>query len=232
MFTYPTPLVHGRLIRRYKRFLADVQLDDGTQVTAHCTNSGSMKSCLETGAEVFLSPVDNPARKTPYTWEMILINNNWVGINTNIPNRLAYLGLKNELIPGLEGYSKIKREVRFDDSRFDLRAQRGDQTCFIEVKNVTLNVDGVAQFPDAVTLRGQKHLDTLGKVKQAGMRAVMLYVIQRMDVAAFAPARNIDPDYAGKLQRAVAHGVEIIPWQVEVRPEGISPMGILAATGL
>jgi sugar fermentation stimulation protein A len=232
MFTFPTPLVHGRLIRRYNRFLADVQLDDGTRVTAHCTNSGSMKSCLETGAEVYLSPANNPARKTPYTWEMILINDDWVGINTNIPNQLAFLGLKNDLIPGLTGFSQIKREVRFGDSRFDLYAQGIDEACFIEVKNVTLNEDGMAQFPDAVTLRGQKHLDTLVEVKKAGMRAVMLYVIQRTDVKVFGPARNIDPEYARKLKRAAEHGVEIIPWQVKVSPEGIIPVGILDITGL
>jgi len=167
-------LQHGTLIKRYKRFLADVKLDDGSQVTAHCTNSGSMNSCLEEGAEVWLSPVDDPKRKTCFTWEMILIGGAWVGINTSNPNRLAYEWIQEGKIPGLKGIKSLKREVKWDDSRFDLYGDGTDGPCFIEVKNVTMKIGDQALFPDAVTTRGRKHLNTLIRVKQSGIRAVML----------------------------------------------------------
>ncbi|MCL3779244.1 DNA/RNA nuclease SfsA [Prolixibacteraceae bacterium JC049] len=216
---FEEPLVHGRLIKRYKRFLADVKLDDGTVVTAHCTNSGSMKSCLEDDAEVYLTPVNDPKRKTKFTWEMIKINGDWVGINTGNPNKLAFEIVKNGLIPQFTGYTEVKREVKFGDSRFDVWATNGEETCFVEVKNVTMKEGEYALFPDAVTTRGQKHLETLMKVKAEGMRAVMLYIIQRTDVEAFGPAKEIDPAYAQLLKKANDSGVEVIPIQVKVTPE-------------
>ena len=214
-------LVHGRLIKRYKRFLADVKLDDATVVTAHCTNSGSMKSCLEDGAEVYLTPVDDPKRKTKYTWEMIKINGDWVGINTGNPNKLAFEAISEGKISALAGYTTVKREVKFNDSRFDVYAENANEKCFVEVKNVSMKEGRHALFPDAVTLRGQKHLKTLMQVKAEGMRAVMLYVIQRSDVNVFAPAKEIDPDYAVALKEAFDAGVEIIPMQAKVSPECI-----------
>ena len=224
---FPTQLIHGRLIKRYKRFLADILLDSGETVTAHCTNSGSMKSCIEEGAEVYLSPATDPNRKTRFTWEMILINGSWVGINTSNPNIAALKWVKESRIPGLEGYTKVNREVTFGDSRFDICAEKDGETCFIEVKNVTLKDGNSALFPDSVTTRGQKHLETLVKVKESGMRAVMLYIIQRTDVKDFGPATSIDPDYATKLQKAMNAGVEVIPLQVKVTPQGLEPVGIL-----
>lgn len=214
-------LVHGRLIKRYKRFLADVELDDGTKVTAHCTNSGSMKSCLEDGAEVYLTPVNDPKRRTKFTWEMIKIDGRWVGINTNNPNKIAFEAVRDNLIPELSGYDTVKREVKFGDSRFDVMAQKEGETCFIEVKNVTMKDGNDALFPDAVTTRGRKHLNTLVDVKKEGMRAVMLYIIQRMDVDRFGPADAIDPEYGKALREAYRQGVEIIPMQAEVTPESI-----------
>ena len=214
-------LIHGRLIKRYKRFLADVKLDNGELVTAHCTNSGSMKSCLENDAEVYLSPDDDPKRKTKFTWEMIKINDDWVGINTGNPNKLAFKAVQNEEIEKLRGYTEVKREVKYSDSRFDIMAKNEKETCFIEVKNVTYKEGDYALFPDAVTTRGKKHLDTLIQVKKEGMRAVMLYVIQRTDVNIFAPAKQIDPEYAKTLKNAFERGVEIIPIQVKVSPEKI-----------
>ncbi len=214
-------LIHGRLIKRYKRFLADVQLDDGKIVTAHCTNSGSMKSCLENDAEVYLSPVNDSKRKTKFTWEMIKINNNWIGINTGNPNKLAFEAVLNNQIEKLKGYSEVKREVKFGDSRFDIMAKNETEICFIEVKNVTLKVGDYALFPDAITSRGKKHLETLIKVKENGMRAVMLYIIQRTDVSIFAPANEIDPEYAKTLKKAYNNGIEIIPMQAKVTPEKI-----------
>jgi len=218
---FKTPLIPGKLIGRYKRFLADVELEDGRVVTAHCTNSGSMKSCLEEGAPVYLSPVKDPKRKTKFTWEMIFINGGWVGINTSIPNILAFEAVRDGQIPALRGYTTVKREVRFNDSRFDIYAENDKERCFIEVKNVTLKDGDYARFPDAVTTRGLKHLNTLMEVKRQGMRAVMLYIIQRMDVKIFAPARDIDLEYSKGLVKAYRNGVEVIPLQAEVSPEKI-----------
>jgi sugar fermentation stimulation protein A len=214
-------LIHGKLIKRYKRFLADVRLDEGTVVTAHCTNSGSMKSCLENGAEVYLTPVNDPKRRTKFTWEMIKIDGDWVGINTGNPNKLAYEAISAGTIPGLAGYTTVKREVQFGDSRFDIFAENENEKCFVEVKNVTLKEGKYALFPDSVTTRGQKHLKTLMEVKAAGMRAVMLYIIQRSDVEIFAPAVEIDPEYAKALKIAVDAGVEVIAMQAIVTPEKI-----------
>ncbi|MFC2152392.1 DNA/RNA nuclease SfsA [Bacteroidota bacterium] len=214
-------LIHGRLIKRYKRFLADIKLDSGEIIIAHCTNSGSMKSCLEDDAEVYLSPVNDPKRKTKFTWEMIKINNDWVGINTGNPNKLAYEAVLDNKIEKLVGYTEVKREVKFKDSRFDIMAKNENETCFIEVKNVTLKEGNYALFPDAVTSRGKKHLETLIKVKEEGMRAVMLYIIQRTDANIFAPAKDIDPEYTKTLKKAYSCGVEIIPMQVKVTPEKI-----------
>jgi len=226
-FTYP--LIHGRLIRRYKRFLADVILDDGTEVTAHCTNSGSMLSCLEEGAEVWLSPANDPKRKTRYTWEMILIEGDWVGINTSNPNALAFEWILSGKIQGLEGLKNVQREVKWQDSRFDLYAEdtlglKGEEPsrgCFLEVKNVSMKVGNRALFPDAITERGRKHLRTLIRVKKAGLRAVMIYVVQRSDVNIFSPAREIDPAYGQALDEAVRQGVEIFVVQAKVTPGGI-----------
>jgi len=224
---FEKPLVPGKLIRRYKRFLADVELDNGDIITAHCTNSGSMKSCLEVGAEVFLTHHPKTGRKTAYTWEMIKINNDWVGINTSIPNIFALHYIVKGMIPGLQGYDEVKREVTFGDSRFDILVAKSNEKCLVEVKNVTLNEGGVAMFPDAITTRGQKHLDTLVEVKKTGMRAVMLYIIQRSDVVSFAPAAHIDPDYARRLKNAMENGVEVIPLRVKVSPEGVFPDRVL-----
>ena len=224
---FKTPLVRGTLMKRYKRFLADVKLETGEVVTAHCTNSGSMKTCLEVGAPVYLSPVNDPKRKTKFTWEMIYINNGWVGINTSVPNPLVFEAIKKGEIAELQGYTELKREVRFGDSRFDIYAANQKEQCFIEVKNVTMKTGKYALFPDAVTLRGRKHLETLIKVKEQGMRAVMVYVVQRTDVSVFGPAVNIDPQYAAVLAKAFEKGVEIIPLQTEASPVGYKITGKL-----
>lgn len=215
-------LIHGTLIKRYKRFLADIELDTGEVVVAHCTNSGSMKSCLENGAEVYLTPVDDPKRKTKFTWEMIKINGDWVGINTGNPNKLAFEAISAGQIPGLEEYTTVRREVKFGDSRFDVFAENKQEKCFVEVKNVSMKQNDYALFPDAITTRGQKHLKTLIEVKKQGMRAVMLYIIQRSDVEIFAPAKEIDPEYAALLKEAFAAGVEIFPMQAKVTPHNIT----------
>ena len=214
-------LIHGRLIKRYKRFLADVKLDDGTVVTAHCTNSGTMKTCLEEDAEVYLSPANDPKRKTKFTWEMIKINDNWIGVNTGVPNKLAFDALVNNTIFSLHGYVHVRREVKFGNSRLDLYAENDTEKCFIEVKNVTMKVGTYARFPDAKTERGLKHLNELMEIRRQGMRAVMLYIIQRVDVEIFGPAWDIDPAYAKTLLEAFESGVEIIPLMTHVSPEKI-----------
>ena len=214
-------LIHGTLIRRYKRFLADIRLDNGTEIVAHCTNSGTMKSCLENGAEVYLTPVSDAKRRTKFTWEMIKINGDWIGVNTGNPNKLAFEAVSAGVIPELSGYSTVKREVQFGNSRFDILAENDNEKCFVEVKNVTMKEGKYALFPDSVTVRGQKHLKTLMEVKAAGMRAVMFYIIQRSDTEIFAPAINIDPDYAKMLKTAVNAGVEVIAMQAKVTPEKI-----------
>jgi sugar fermentation stimulation protein A len=218
---FPKPLVPGKLIRRYKRFLADVELDGGITVMVHCTNSGSMKSCLEKGAPVYLSPSDVPTRKTKFTWEMIRINGTWVGVNTMVPNILAFEAIVNNQIEKLSGYTKVFREVKYGNSRIDLMAEKEQEKCYIEVKNVTYK-DGIfARFPDAVTSRGLKHLETLMEIKKSGVRAVMLYVIQRSDVSVFVTARDIDPIYSQALVKAHQEGVEIIPIMANISPNEI-----------
>jgi len=214
-------LIHGRLIKRYKRFLADVKLDDGAVVTAHCTNSGTMKTCLEEDAEVYLSPANDPKRKTKFTWEMIKIDGNWIGVNTGVPNKLAFDALVNNTIFSLRGYTHVRREVKFGNSRLDLYAENDTEKCFIEVKNVTMKVGTYARFPDARTERGLKHLNELMEIRRQGMRAVMLYIIQRVDVEIFGPAWDIDPAYAKTLLEAFESGVEIIPLMTHVSPEKI-----------
>lgn len=218
---FKTKLVNGKLIKRYKRFLADVELESGEIVTAHCTNSGTMLTCLEEGAPVALTFVDDPKRKTKYTWEMIFINNNWIGINTSHPNQIVYDAIVNKEIAGLDVYDEVKREVKFDESRLDVVAKNSDETCVIEVKNVTMMIDNVALFPDAKTSRGLKHLNTLIRLKSEGYRAVMVYIIQRSDVESFTIAKDIDKDYAEGLKNAVENGVEVFALRASVSPTEI-----------
>ncbi len=215
-------LIPGKLLRRYKRFLADVELENGEIVTVHCTNTGSMKSCLEEGAPVYLSSASDPKRKTKYTWEMIFINEAWIGINTIVPNVLVYEAMAGQNIRKLSGYQHVKREVKYQDSRFDLYAKNENEECFIEVKNVTMKEADFVRFPDSITTRGRKHLETLMEAKTNGYRAVLIFVIQRTDVKWFGPAWDIDPIYSGKLVEASNHGVEIIPLLAEVSPLGIN----------
>lgn len=227
ILTFEKPLVHGRLLRRYKRFLADVELDAGELITAHCTNSGSMKTCLEIGAEVYLSEAGQATRKTRFTWEMIRTGDCWTGINTAMANKLAALVIGDNHVPGLDGFDTLHPEVRFGESRLDFLAEKAGEKSFIEVKNVTYNEGGTAMFPDAVTARGLKHLQTLIRARQEGYRAAMLYIIQRADVHSFSPAQHIDPDYARMFEQAMKEGVEIFAFQFRVSPTGFEAEGLL-----
>jgi sugar fermentation stimulation protein A len=217
-------LTRGILQKRYKRFLADVRLDSGETVTAHCANSGRMTSCCEAGRTVYLSTHDNPRRKLKYTWELIEMPNtlsgglSLVGVNTGVPNRLVAAALRARTVPELAAYHEVATEVKMaGGSRLDIRLDGTDRPpCFVEVKNCTLVTDGLAQFPDAVTARGKKHLVELQKQVAAGARGLMFYFVQRMDAERFEPAREIDPAYAAELARAVAGGVEILVYDVTI----------------
>lgn len=214
-------LIKGKLIKRYMRFLADVELENGEKVTAHCTNTGSMKSVNIPGADVLLSPVNDPKRKTKFTWEMIKINDQWAGVNTSNANTLAFEWVSSNEISGLQNLKELKREQKFGDSRFDIYGFDGEKQVWMEVKNVSLKTGDFALFPDAVTTRGQKHLKTLMKVKEEGHRAAMIYVIQRSDINQFAPATDIDPDYSQLLEEAKQKGVEVYACQAKLSEKSI-----------
>lgn len=216
-------LVRGILVKRYKRFLADVKLDGGKMVTAHCPNTGSMTGCCESGQPVFLSRHDNPRRKLKYTWELIQMPTSLVGVNTLVPNRLVFRSVAAGLISELDGYETVEREVKIGrNSRLDLRLSNGAKDrCYVEIKNCTLVENGVARFPDAVTTRGLKHLDELARLVDSGRRCVMFYFIQRMDARVFEPADRIDPDYGIGLRRAVKRGVEVLVYDVAIDLCGI-----------
>jgi sugar fermentation stimulation protein A len=216
-------LISGTLVKRYKRFLADVKLNNNRVVTAHCANSGSMKECSEPGRTVFLSTHDNPKRRLKYTWEIIEMPSSLVGVNTNVPNRLVYKSIEDGLVKELEGYDRIKPEVKVGNhSRLDFcLTKRNNDQCFVEVKNCTLVTDGVACFPDAVTSRGLKHLVELQKLLDQGKRCVMFYLIQRNDAGVFKPADHIDPQYGKELRKALKKGVEILVYDTAIDLERI-----------
>ena len=221
---FDKPLIEGILLKRYKRFLADIRISDGKFITAHCPNSGSMKTCKEPGWKVLVSESDNPKRKLKYTWEMIHNGKCWIGINTQIPNKIAVEAIKNNIIPELSGYDEIKSEVKYGkNSRIDILLSGDKGTCYVEVKNVTLvETDGYYKFPDAITERGRKHLYELLEMVKTSHRAVMLYVIQRSDGTTFQPAEHIDPEYAETLKKVHQQGVEILAYQADVLPTEIN----------
>lgn len=225
--TFQPPLVRGTLERRYLRFLADVRLNNGERVTAHCPNSGSMLSVSVPGSEVWLSPVAEPGRKLPYSWQLVRVGETLVGINTQLPNRLAAHAIAAGAIGELSGYTTQRREVRYGaNSRIDLLLEHPDRRkCFVEVKNVTLKRScgrlGPLEFPDAVTARGQRHLAELERCVRDGARAVILFIAQRNDGDRLALARDIDPAYALAMQRAVAAGVEALCYACRVSTSGI-----------
>ena len=218
---FSSPLIRGVLIRRYQRFLADVQLENGQLVTAHCPNSGSMQGCNIPGREVLLSPADDPKRKTRYTWELIHLPSTWVGVNTLTANRRLAEAARDNMVPELGPFDKLLREVKLGHSRIDFCLVRDGRSLFLEVKNVTLVEDGTALFPEAPTIRGRKHLQTLMDALDQGHRATTFYVVQREDAQRFSPAAHIDPAYAQALQRAHKAGVNIIAYGARVSPKEV-----------
>jgi sugar fermentation stimulation protein A len=223
------PLVSGRLIRRYKRFLADVELEGGEVTTAHCANPGSMLGLNTPGARVWLSVSDDPKRKLKHGWKLVEADFGWrgpqlVSIDTGQPNRLAEEAILAGAIPELAGYGTLRREVRYGrNSRVDLLlSQNGRPDAYVEVKNVHMMREaGLVEFPDSVTSRGAKHLEELGDMVEAGHRAVMLFIVQ-MDGDRFALAGDIDPAYVRAFDRALARGVEALAYVCDVRIAAIT----------
>ena len=220
--TWPE-LIPGTLLKRYKRFLVDVKLASGEIVTAHCPNTGSMKGCSEPGRTIYLSSHHNPKRKYKYTWELIAMPTSLVGVNTLVPNRLVAKSIDQKLIPELSEYSHIEREVKINaHSRIDLMLCNGRaKRCYVEIKNCTLVSKSIAQFPDAITSRGLKHIIELESLAEAGHRCLMFYFIQRMDARVFRPADHIDPAYGRRLRQAVEKGIEVLAYDVRISLQGI-----------
>jgi len=215
----PQPLVAGRLVRRYKRFLADIELEDGSLVTAHTPNTGSMQQCAVRGQQVLLSKSDNPKRKLAWSWELVRVNEHWVDINTHRANRVVEEALRNNVLRCFQNYS-VRPEFPFAESRIDFMLEGGNEKVLLEVKNVTLCCQpGVACFPDAVTKRGQKHLRDLMLAKEQGWRAVIFFLVQRGDAQTFSPADEIDAEYGRLLREAVSCGVEALAYRTRVSPE-------------
>jgi len=223
---FASRLVEGRLIRRYKRFLADVQLA-GEVVTAACPNTGSMMGCADPGSRVWLSEHDSATRKYRHTWELVEVSCGkpvLVGINTSKPNALVAEAIAEGAIPELAGYSNVRREVAYGEerSRIDFVLEGGREPCYVEVKNVTAAASkGVALFPDCVSERGSRHLRELMRLKAAGLRSVQLYCVQRGDVNEVRPADGIDHEYGRTLREAIAAGVEVLAYRARVTPEEI-----------
>lgn len=220
------PLIPGKLLQRYKRFLADVELTSGEVVTAHCMNSGSMLGLIDPGNPVWLSPATNLAAKLKWKWEIVEVEGVAVGINTSHPNRLAAEAVAAGEIAELAGYRSVRREVKFgqENSRVDLLLEDhrdGLPPAYVEVKNVTLKEGEAAAFPDAVTARGAKHLRELAAMRATGARAVMFYIAQRADCTHFSLAERIDPAYADAFRAARQAGVEAIVYQCQVSPAEI-----------
>ena len=220
---FDAPLIPGKLIRRYKRFLADIELFDGTIITAHCPNTGAMRGLIEEGRRILCSKVDNPSRKYPYTLEGIEEQGVMVGMNTQRPNALVYEGLQSGFFETLTGYN-IQREVAIHaKTRMDFALTRENgPTCFVEVKNVHYKVGEGAFFPDSVTTRGQKHLQELMDLRDTGALCSMIYVVQRTDIAYLSFAGDIDPIYAGLAKKAWLKGVEMLAVTAELKADSLT----------
>lgn len=220
---FDPPLQCGVLVQRYKRFLADVQLADGSQITLHCPNTGSMKNCAEPGSRVWFSDSGSDKRKYRHTWELVEVQSGAVaGINTGRANRLVLGAIEQGLIPQLAGYSSVRCEVKYgsENSRVDLLLEGDGPSCFVEVKSVTLGEGAVGYFPDAVTTRGRKHLRELMAMVEQGQRAMLFFCVQHTGVEVVKPADHIDPAYGKQLREAAQSGVEIMAWRWQLSEQG------------
>lgn len=224
---FSDPLVRGRLIKRYKRFLVDIELESGKVVVAHCANPGSMMNLLQPDAEVWLSLASNPNRKLKYTWEMIRYEDTLIGLNTSLPNKIVEDAIQQDLVVEFTEYDSLKREVKYgENSRIDILLQSSNlPDCYLEVKSVTLkrpeNGNNLAEFPDSVTVRGTKHLHELSGQVANGNRAAMFYLVQREDCNRLSIAGDIDPNYANAFIAAQKAGVEMLCYGCSISPEAI-----------
>ncbi|MBR7890087.1 DNA/RNA nuclease SfsA [Marinomonas sp. A79] len=222
---FPTELIEGRLIKRYKRFLADIELPTGEVIVAHCPNTGSMKRCQQENARVWVSKSNNPKRKLAYTWELVEVDEQYLAcINTGYPNKLVGETIANGVVSELIGYAEQKAEVKYGEkSRIDwLLIDDEGRKCYVEVKNVTLlEEDGLGYFPDAVTERGRKHLFELANMVEEGHRAVMFFCVSHTGIESVTPAMHIDSKYAQVFIEAVKRGVEVIAYKVDINSQGM-----------
>jgi len=227
--TYP-PLLKGILVKRYKRFFADIELTSGELVTAHCPNTGPMTSVSTVGSLVYISTANDPKRKLKYTWEMIDVNGIWIGINTSLPNKIIGSMLDRHLLPELEPYQSFHPEVAYgvEKSRIDFlltNALESTKT-YVEIKNTTWHEGNVALFPDTVTTRGQKHLRELISIIDQNTKSALIYFINRSDCDRFRAGEEADPEYAKLLNLAIDAGVKILPYRFHISPESVEFLGI------
>lgn len=219
---WPYPLVEATLLRRYKRFLADVRLPDGTEVLAHCPNSGRMTACWAPGVPCRVSHRPDPKRKLKWTLEQTCMDGDWVLINTALPNAVVAEGIRDQVVDELVGYDLIESEKRYGESRLDLRLTGPRGVCWVEVKNVTLlEADGVLRFPDAVSARGTRHAGELADIVAGGARAVLFFHVGRGGGSHVEPAEAVDPAYAAALREAVARGVEVVAMRADMDAQEI-----------
>lgn len=224
---FPTRLIQATLVRRYKRFLADCILPDGSEITASVPNTGSMRGLTAEGSDIWLSTSDNPKRKYRHTLEIVYADGGMVGINTGLPNKITEEAIRAGLIDDLAAYPILKREQRYgENSRIDILLETtGDARAYVEVKNVHfMREQGLAEFPDSKTARGVKHLDELANMAQQGYRAIMVYIIQRGDCHRLSFCRDIDPAYGEAFDRAAAKGVEAFAIRCDITAECITPV--------
>ncbi len=222
---FSTPLVPARLIRRYKRFLADARLEDGTEITAHCANPGSMMGLAEPGEKIWLEPNNDPKKKLKYGWRLVdHENGHFTGVDTSVPNRALKAALVAHAVPGLPDYTLVRPEVKYgQNSRIDFLLSGDGPDTYVEVKSVTLSRQpGLAEFPDSVTARGAKHMAELADMVTQGHRAFMLYLVQRTDCDAVTVAADIDPTYAAAVAKATATGVQCLAMTCRISPEEIT----------
>lgn len=218
---FPTPLIRGQLVKRYKRFLADIELDGYGLITAHCPNSGALQGLTDLGTPVWVSRADNPSRKLPFTWEMAEAEGTYVGMNTSHPNGLVEEAIRSGAIPELQGYPFLTREVKYGkNSRIDILLST--PLTYVEVKNVHWKRGNQAVFPSSVTTRGTKHMQELAHMVDQGHQAYVVYVIQRNDCDRFGLAADVDPVYALEAQKAFEKGVIPLVYTCEVNPKGIT----------
>jgi sugar fermentation stimulation protein A len=226
-------LLTGRLVSRYKRFFADIELDNGEVITAHCANTGPMTGVCQIGSPVLVSYHSNPKRKLAYSWEAIYLDEQWIGINTSLPNRIIGHMLDRHLLPELEPYTTVKSEVsygqeksRIDFLLVDLHGQKTDQKTYVEVKNTTWCIGNLALFPDTVTTRGQKHLRELMSVIGEDTSSALIFFVNRGDCDRFAAGAQADPEYARLLKEAIAKGVKVLACRFKIEPTKITYLGL------